>query len=139
MKTTPERKASNPLATDALAQAIEAEAIAAAEAVRTRRRVDALLAAQEPAAQREQRTTDLTTSECAALLGCAPVTLYPRSGIAPTRFVGASPRWDLDDARAKLEARGRKPTTPKKSTRVDRDVEVDDVVGRAGLRLAVAR
>jgi excisionase family DNA binding protein len=54
---------------------------------------------------------------------------------APAHHVGARRRFDIAELRAWLASRGRKPTTPKPSDRVD----VSDVLVRSGLRIAGSR
>jgi predicted DNA-binding transcriptional regulator AlpA len=54
---------------------------------------------------------------------------------APVHHVGARRMFDIAELRAWLSARGRKPTTPKPSDRVD----VSDVLARSGLRAAGSR
>jgi hypothetical protein len=54
---------------------------------------------------------------------------------APVHHVGARRMFDITELRAWLAPRGRKPTTPKPSDRVD----VSDVLARSGLRIAGSR
>jgi hypothetical protein len=78
-----------------------------------------------------EKETDLTEAEIAKALRCSRATI--KRTITPSRHVGASPRFDLADARAQLEARGKRPSTPERQARVE-DVDVDTVVSKAGLR-----
>lgn len=106
-------------------------AIAVLEDPELREAVRAFREATAPAAQ-PKRTTDLTTSELAMELGCSTATIV-RSKIPPTRYIGKSPRFDLDDARAKFEARGALSTTPTPK-RSEEHVDIGSTLRRSGLR-----
>ncbi len=79
------------------------------------------------------KSVDLTPKELAAALGASSATVA-RCKITPSHYVGQSPRYDLESARAQLAARGRKATAPPKKN-VD-NIDVSDVAARGGLRIA---
>lgn len=119
------------------AEAIEAEARAAAEAVRTRRRVDALLArrAFTPAPIAEPPAL-LTTSALAKRLGISVATVR-RWENPPSICVGdeSSRRYDLAEVKAWLATRQPRATTPARKPVDTESVDLDSTTLRmAGLR-----
>lgn len=113
--------------------AIEAEAHAAAESVRARRRVDLLLSLRSSPPAVPDGPLDETAA--AAAVGASKVT-FKRAKVEPDFFVGTRPRWrDAESVREKFAARGKKATTPEAGASPERAVDVDGDLGRAGLRV----
>lgn len=124
---------------DALASAIEAEALAEAAATRARRRVDAaLVALQNRRAEADvaPAVEHMTRIEYAQSRRVSPatVTRWLAEGM-PSIPVGTSVRIEPLAADEWRRNRGRSPTRATPRTR-DNDTDVSSIVSRAGLRLA---
>lgn len=83
----------------------------------------------------EPKATDLSTEQVCKRLGISRSKLR-RSGISPTRYIGSSPRFDLDHVRGQFEARGRKAAAPRAPAPDEDPIDISAVARRAGLRVA---
>jgi hypothetical protein len=126
----------NSLATQAR-EAIEDEARAAAESVRTKRRTELLLAMLAVAAKSAEPANDLDLAAAAKVVG-ATQTTFKRAKVEADYFVGTRPRWrNAESVREKFAARGKAPTTPEPRAAPPStdDVDVSALLDRGGLRV----
>ena len=114
-----------------LAEAIEAAAIAVAAAKRAELHAFAAIGAA-PAPLALAPPPLLTLAAAAKCLGVSVATLR-RCGVRG-QPVGNRERYDVDDVRRQLAARGRKPTTPVRPEPDEDGIDIEGVARRAGLR-----